>query len=162
MPSQKRVDKHGKYISAHQQGLQARHRLTLRGLVVLMIVIVAIIAAFTAALAWKAHGIGKIEDMLNKTRVECAKQVTEIKKNVGVYKDDIQQKQQSMNEKIQKHTQKIEKIEDLEKSISDLSLKLETCKCHMNRVNKEFQDVTGRPGHRVPDSDTEEYHDDDD
>ena len=76
---QKSVDEHGKYISAHQQGLKTRHRLTMGGLAVLVVVIVAIIAAFTAALCWKAHNIEEIDEMLSTTRKECANQVTEIR-----------------------------------------------------------------------------------
>ena len=96
--------------------------------------------------------------MLNQTRAECAGQVTKIAEDVQLCKNDIrvlkqqnlQQEQQSMKETIQGHAQK---IEDLEK-----------CKCEMieDRGGKEFEDVTGRPGHRVQDSDTVEYVDDDD
>ena len=85
---QKRVDKHGRYISAHQQGLKARHQLTVRGLVVLVIVIFAIVAAFSAALFWKAHNIGKIEKMLNETNKEVAEHEDIIKNKL---KEEIQE-----------------------------------------------------------------------
>ena len=159
---QKSVDEHGKYISAHQQGLKARNQLTMRGLVVLVVVIVAIIAAFTAALCWKAHNIEEIEDMLSDTRDQCADQVAEIKEDVQASKRDIlalqqqnlQQEHRSLKQKIQDHAQK---IENLEKCVRDWR-----CKYYTNRGGREFQDVIGRPGQRVQDSETLEYDDDDD
>ena len=109
---QKSVDEHGKYISAHQQGLEARHRLTMRGLVVLVVVIVAIIAAFTAALCWKAQHIDEIEGVLSDTRDECKNQVARITQDVQVYKNEIRELEQQLNQKIQEQALKITEREN--------------------------------------------------
>ena len=73
----------------------------MRGLVVLVIVIVAIIAAFTAALFWKAHNIGKIEKMLNETNKVLAEHEDIIKNKL---KEDIQE---TMNNIIQMEKENI-------------------------------------------------------
>ena len=147
---QKSVDEHGKYISAHQQGLKARHRLTMRGLVVLVVVIVAIIAAFTAALCWKAHNIEEIDEMLSTTRKECANQVTEIRQQ------NLQQEQQQehLSRKIQEQAQKITEIENCRY--------IKRCREWDHRGGTEFERSTGGPGHRVQDSKTVENDDNED
>ena len=84
----------------------------MRGLAVLVVVIVAIIAAFTAALCWKAHNIEEIEDMLSDTRDECDNQVARITQDVQVYKNEIRKLEQQLNRKIQDQALKITEIEN--------------------------------------------------
>ena len=154
---QKSVDEHGKYISAHQQGLKTRHRLTMSGLAVLVVVIVAIIAAFTAALCWKAHNIEEIEDMLSDTRDDCDNQVARITQDVQVYKNEIRELEQQLNQKIQEQALKI-----------DAMIERENCyyiKRHCeddHRGGKEFQGRTEGPLHRVHDRETVRHDDNDD
>ena len=52
---QKKVEEHGMYISAYQEGLGARHRLTIGGLVIFVVILVTITAAFTIALVHHKH-----------------------------------------------------------------------------------------------------------
>ena len=53
---QKKVDKHEMYISAYQQGLGARNRMTIGGLLIFVVVLVAITAAFAIAFVlYKGH-----------------------------------------------------------------------------------------------------------
>ena len=53
---QKKVDKHEMYISAYQQGLGARNRMTIGGLLIFVVVLVTITAAFAVALVhYKGH-----------------------------------------------------------------------------------------------------------
>ena len=53
---QKKVEEHGMYISAYQEGLGARHRLTIiGGLVILVLILATITAAFTIALVHHKH-----------------------------------------------------------------------------------------------------------
>ena len=85
----------------------------MRGLAVLVVVIVAIIAAFTAALCWKAHNIEEIEGMLSDTRDECDNQVARITQDVQVYKNEIHELEQQLNRKIQEQALKITEIENM-------------------------------------------------
>ena len=150
---QKSVDEHGKYISAHQQGLKTRHRLTMGGLAVLVVVIVAIIAAFTAALCWKAHNIEEIEGMLSDTRDECDNQVARITQDVQVYKNEIHELEQQLNRKIQEQALKITEIENCRY--------IRYCR-NDYRGGREFQGRTEAPFHRVYDRETVGHDDNDD
>ena len=127
------------------------------GLAVLVVVIVAIIAAFTAALCWKAHNIEEIEDMLSDTRDECDNQVARITQDVQVYKNEIRELEQQLNQKIQEQALKIDDMIDRENCYY--------IKRHCeddHRGGKEFQGRTEGPFHRVHDRETVRHDDNDD
>ena len=65
---QKKVEEHGKYISAYQYGLKTRTRLIVGGLAVLVVFLVVIVAAFAKALADKTAHITEMEDAVKAIR----------------------------------------------------------------------------------------------
>ena len=142
----------------------------MRGLVVLVIVIVAIVTAFTAALFWKAHNIGKIEKMLNETNKELAEHEDIIKNKL---KEDIQE---TMNNIIQMEKENIKADimrtmrEDLQQLRDGIVTDIADCrffskypssKCKINWSGWGFTE-NSRPDQRVHDSEPNEDDDDDD
>ena len=59
------MEEHGKYISAHHDGLQTRNNRAAWGLAILVVILITIIAAFATAFAWKSSHIREMEDMIN-------------------------------------------------------------------------------------------------
>ena len=72
---QKIVEEHGKYISAHHDGLQTRNNRAAWGLAILVVILITIIAAFATALAWKSSHIREMEDMVNAIKDELDKKI---------------------------------------------------------------------------------------
>ena len=141
----------------------------MRGLVVLVIVIFAIVAAFSAALFWKAHNIGKIEKMLNETNKELAEHEDIIKNKL---KEDIQE---TMNNIIQMEKENIKSDimrtmrEDLQQLRDGIVTDIADCrffskypssKCKINWSGWGFTE-NSRPDQRVHDSEPNENDDDD-
>jgi len=71
----KKVEEHGKYISAYQYGLKTRTRLIVGGLALLVVFLVIIVAAFAKALAEKTAHITEMEDAVNGIRNDVDLQI---------------------------------------------------------------------------------------
>ena len=67
------MEEHGKYISAHHDGLQTRNHRAAWGLAILVVILITIIAAFATAFAWKSSQVNAIKDELDK-RIAAAVQ----------------------------------------------------------------------------------------
>merc|ERR1712013_563723 len=70
------VEEHGRYISAHHDGLQTRNHRVALGLAILVVILITIIAAFATALAWKSSHIREMEDTVNAIKEELDKKIT--------------------------------------------------------------------------------------
>ena len=69
------MEEHGKYISAHHDGLQTRNHRAAWGLAILVVILITIIAAFATAIAWKSSHIREMEDMVNTIKDELDKKI---------------------------------------------------------------------------------------
>ena len=69
------VEEHGRYISAHHDGLQTRNHRAAWGLAILVVILITIIAAFATAFAWKSSHIREMEDMVNAIKDELDKKI---------------------------------------------------------------------------------------
>jgi len=69
------VEEHGRYISAHHDGLQTRNNRAAWGLAILVIILITIIAAFATAFAWKSSHIREMEDTVNAIKDELDKKI---------------------------------------------------------------------------------------
>ena len=72
---QRIVEEHGRYISAHHDGLQTRNNRAACGLAILVVILITIIAAFATALAWKSSHIREMEDMVNAIKEDLDKRI---------------------------------------------------------------------------------------
>ena len=156
---QKRVDKHGKYISAHQQGLKARNRRTVQGLVVLVAVLVVIITAFTVAFCWKHDHMEEIENEIQLLQENLNQTIEELQNLNQTVRDQDQKIEELEKDKVTRETvNNIVKLEKANLKAEIMSTIKEECKINLSgrKMEGDGKGNMGVSGNDNGDDDEEE------